>query len=144
MGIDINKLNEILIKVEKPARYTDSEWNSVRKNWESTSVRMVFEYPDIYEIGMSHLGLQILYGLINEREEFLMERVFAPWVDMEAEMRGSNIPLFSLESRKPVIEFDVLGFTLQYELSYTNILNMLDLAKIPIRSKDRNNNHPLV
>ncbi len=105
---------------------------------------MAFCFPDVYEIAMSHLGLRILYGLVNETEEFLMERCFAPWVDMESEMRKRDLPLFSLESTKPLKEFDVIGFTLQYEMSYTNILNMLDLASIPLLRKDRDESFPLV
>jgi len=139
-----DKVYRILPEVEKPARYTDGEWNSVHKKWEEARVRMVFAYPDTYEIGMSHLGLQILYGLVNSRGDFLMERVFAPWVDMEEKMRRHGIPLFSLESYRPVGEFDVVGFTLQYELNFTNVLNMLDLAGIPLHSADRGGDYPLV
>ncbi|NLO89260.1 MAG: TIGR03960 family B12-binding radical SAM protein [Clostridia bacterium] len=139
-----DKVYAVLSQVEKPARYIGNEWNIIRKSWDDAAVKMVFAYPDTYEIGMSHLGLQILYGLINSREDFLMERVFAPWVDMEEKMRRLGIPLFSLESFRPVKDFDVVGFTLQYELNYTNILNMLDLAGIPIKSSDRGDEDPLV
>jgi len=139
-----DKVYAVLSQVEKPARYIGNEWNIIRKNWDDAAVKMVFSYPDTYEIGMSHLGLQILYGLVNSREDFLMERVFAPWVDMEEKMRRLGIPLFSLESFRPVKDFDVVGFTLQYELNFTNILNMLDLAGIPIKSLDRGDNDPLV
>ncbi|MHB1127511.1 MAG: TIGR03960 family B12-binding radical SAM protein [Bacillota bacterium] len=135
---------KILPRVQKPARYLGSEWNIIQKPWEQVPVRMVFAFPDVYEIGMSHLGLRILYGLVNEDANFLMERVFAPWVDMESKLREHHIPLFSLESYRPLREFDVIGFTLQYEMSYTNILNMLDLSGIPLKSKDRDASHPLV
>ena len=138
------KLEQVLPLVEKPARYVNNEYNSVHKVWDECAVKMVFAYPDIYEIGMSHLGLQILYGVVNSRDGLLMERVFAPWGDMEEKMREKGIPLFSLESRRPVKDFDVLGFTLQYELSFTNILNMLELAGIPLHASDRGPEDPLV
>lgn len=136
--------DQILSKVTKPTRYIGTEWNTVHKSWEKTPVKMAFAFPDLYEVGMSHLGLRILYGLVNEQPDFLLERVFAPWVDMEEELRRRGLPLFSLESYAPLREFDLIGFTLQYEMSYTNILNMLDLGQIPLRSADRTNNDPLV
>lgn len=135
---------EILSRVQKPARYLGTEWNAVRKNWNRVAVKMAFAFPDLYEVGMSHLGLQILYGLVNREADYLMERVFAPASDMEAELRMRGLPLFSLESRRPIIEFDLVGFTLPYELTFTNILNMLDLAGIPLRAGDRGDVHPLV
>lgn len=135
---------EILSRVQKPARYLGTEWNSVKKNWDRVAVKMVFAFPDLYEVGMSHLGLQILYGLVNREADYLMERVFAPAADMEAELRRRGLPLFSLESRRPLADFDVLGFTLPYELTFTNILNMLDLAGIPLRARERADTHPLV
>lgn len=138
------KLEQILPLVEKPARYVNHEYNSVHKVWDECDTRMVFAFPDIYEIGMSHLGLQILYGVVNSQEGMLMERTFAPWVDMEERMRRESIPLFSLESKRPVKEFDIVGFTLQYELSFTNILNMLDLAGIPLYGADRGSEDPIV
>lgn len=137
-------LEKILMTVEKPARYVGGEWNSSRKNWEQVPLKMAFAFPDVYEVGMSHLGLHILYKIVNDRPDALMERVFAPWVDMEAKMRQAGLPLFSLESRRPVREFDLIGFTLQYEMSFTNILNMLDLAALPLRSDQRGPNMPLV
>ncbi|HHW30248.1 MAG TPA: TIGR03960 family B12-binding radical SAM protein [Clostridiaceae bacterium] len=136
--------DEILQSVEKPSRYIGNEWNSVHKNTGEIKVRFAFCFPDIYEIGMSHLGMKILYHLLNERPDTWCERVFAPWVDMERIMRSENIPLFALESHDPVKDFDMLGFTLQYEMSYTNIVNMLDLAGIPIRASQRGENHPFV
>ncbi len=136
--------DDILQSVEKPARYTGGEWNSIRKEPSSVEIRFAFCFPDVYEVGMSHLGMKILYHLLNEREDTSCERVFAPWTDMEAKMRENNIPLFSLETREPVGSFDFIGFTLQYEMSYTNILNMLDLAGVPLYSRDRGEGHPFV
>jgi radical SAM family uncharacterized protein len=139
------KLNdEILQRVEKPSRYIGNEWNSIHKNLDDISIRFAFCFPDIYEVGMSHLGMRILYHLLNERPDTWCERVFAPWVDMELQMRNEGIPLFALESGDPVGKFDILGFTLQYEMSYTNIVNMLDLAGVAIRSADRKEGHPFV
>lgn len=135
---------EILPVVQRPARYLGTEVNAVHKEWENISVRMAFAFPDLYEVGMSHLGLQILYGLINEQEDLLLERVFAPARDMEEELRRRGLPLFSLESHRPLQEFDVVGFTLQYELTFTNVLNMLDLAGIPLWTRERGDEHPLV
>ena len=130
--------------VEKPARYTGGEWNSIVKDHSTVDVTMALAFPDVYEVSMSHLGIKILYGLLNERQDVVAERVFAPWHDMEKEMRDRKIPLFSLETKTPIREFDLLGFTLQYEMSYTNILNMLDMAEIPFYSKDRDMSFPLL
>jgi len=142
----INKkvLDKVLKRVEKPARYIGLEENSHNKDLNNSKVKFVFAFPDVYEVGMSHLGLHILYNLINDEDDYVCERTFAPWFDMEAHMRENNIELFSLESKEEVKNFDILGFTLQYELSYTNILNMLDLASIPIYSKDRDERYPIV
>lgn len=137
-------LEDILLKVEKPARYIGNEQNSIIKDLNDIDVRFAFAFPDIYEVGMSHLGLHILYNLINKEDSMYCERVFAPWIDMEDMMRSRNIPLYSLETRSPLCEFDLVGFTLQYEMSYTNILNMLDLGNIPVLSKDRGEEHPFV
>jgi radical SAM family uncharacterized protein len=142
--IDIKKLDRELLKVEKPARYVGSELNSVVKNKEEVNIRFAFAFPDIYEVGMSHTGLHILYHMLNSKENIWCERVFAPWTDMEEVMRKNNIPLYGLESKDELGEFDFIGFTLQYEMSYTNVLNMLNLGNIPIRSKDRTNDMPLV
>lgn len=131
------KIEAILPLVQKPARYTGGELNSVVKNKDDIDIRFAFCFPDTYEIGMSHLGMKILYSLINSRDNFWCERVFAPDTDMEAVMREKNIPLFALESRDELRCFDAVGFTLQYELSYTNVLNMLNLSNIPLRSADR-------
>ncbi|MCX7711611.1 MAG: TIGR03960 family B12-binding radical SAM protein [Clostridia bacterium] len=136
--------DQILQSVEKPSRYIGNEWNSVHKDLKDIKARFAFCFPDVYEIGMSHLGMKILYHLLNDQKDIYCERVFAPWVDMEEKMRQNGIPLFSLESHTPVKEFDIVGFTLQYEMSYTNIVNMLDLSGIPIRSADRGKDHPFV
>jgi len=136
--------NKILPKVEKPLRYLGDEWNVEKKDWDNVRLKTVFAFPDIYEIGMSHLGLSIIYHLVNDRKDFLMERVFAPWTDMEEELKKNNLPLFSIESYKPLNEFDVVAFTLQYEMSFSNILNMLDLGRVPIWSSKRGNSDPLV
>jgi radical SAM family uncharacterized protein len=136
--------DSILHTVAKPARYTGGEWNSIVKDWEAVEVKVALAYPDLYEIGMSNLALPILYDLFNRQPETLAERVYAPWVDMEAAMRQAGIPLLSLESRHLLTDFDILGFSLGYELTYTNVLNMLDLAGIPVLACDRNEAHPLV
>lgn len=134
----------LLPLVQKPARYTGGELNSVVKDADSVKLRYAFCFPDNYEIGMSHLGMKILYSLVNARTDAWCERVFAPWVDMEAEMRRCHVPLFALESGDPISEFDMIGFTLQYELSYSNVLNMLDLAGIPLHSRARTELTPIV
>jgi len=136
--------DNILKKVEKPSRYTGNEWNMVQKDPKTVDIRFAFCFPDTYEIGMSHLGMKILYHLLNERSDTYCERVFAPWTDMEEEMRKNDIPLFTLETHEPVRNFDIVGFTLQYEMSYTNVINMLDLAGIPLLSSDREEVHPFV
>ena len=130
-------ISAFLDSVEKPARYTGGEWDSVAKDPSAVDIRFGFCFPDTYEVGMSHLGMKILYGILNEREDTYCERVFAPWVDMEEKMRAVGASLFALETRDDVKEFDILGFTLQYEMSFTNVINMLDLAGIPLLSKDR-------
>lgn len=132
-----SKLDRILPKVQKPARYVGGEWGSVNKNKTEVDLRFAFCFPDVYEVGMSHLGSRILYGLLNDQKGIWCERVFAPWVDMEKEMRQVGIPLYGLESGEALSEFDIIAFTLQYELSFTNILNMLDLGGVPVLAKDR-------
>ena len=129
---------EILQAVEKPARYTGHELNAVHKDWDEVDCHFALAMADTYEVGMSNLGLKILYEVLNNRQDTACERVYAPWTDMEAIMRDRSIPLFSLESFTEIKNFDFLGFTLQYEMIYSNILNMLDLAGIPIWTKDRN------
>ena len=128
----MTELDDILYRVTRPARYTGGEWNSIIKDWEQTPVRIALAYPDLYEVGMSNLGLSIIYELLNAQPEVLAERFFAPWPDMEEQLRTRNIPLFSLESKRPLKEFDAIGFSLGYELTYTNVLNALDLAGIPV------------
>jgi len=140
----LNYLDNILYQVTKPARYTGNEWNSVIKDWESTPIKVALIYPDLYEIGMSNMALPILYELLNNQPDVLAERVYAPWVDMEAIMRTAGISLFSLESKHPLKDFDILGFSLGYELTYTNVLNMLHLAQIPVLASERDDSHPIV
>lgn len=135
---------DILPRVSKPARYAGGELNMIKKDWEQSQIKMVFAFPDVYEIGMSHLGGKILYGVVNEKSGHLMERAFAPWPDMEALMREEGIPLYSLESFAPLNRFDVVGFSLQYELSISNVLNMLDLGGIPLWSEERQESDPIV
>lgn len=122
---------EILLQVEKPARYIGNEVNSVVKNREDVAVRFAMCFPDVYEIGMSHLGIQILYSMFNSWEDVWCERVYSPWTDLDRIMREHKIPLFGLESQEPVKEMDFLGITLQYEMCYTNILQILELSQIP-------------
>jgi radical SAM family uncharacterized protein len=136
--------NEILHKVNRPARYTGGEWNSVVKDRDKTPIKIALAYPDTYEIGMSNMAVPILYEIINGLTDALAERVYAPWTDMEAVMRENQIPLFSLESRRPLKEFDIIGFSLGYELGYTNVLNMLDLAGIPVLASARDDSFPLI
>ncbi|MBI2724241.1 MAG: TIGR03960 family B12-binding radical SAM protein [Chloroflexi bacterium] len=140
----LRNLEPLLARVQKPARYTGGEWNSITKDWDACDVRVAFAYPDLYDIGMSNMGLGILYDIVNRREGMLAERVFAPWSDLEQHMRAEGIPLWSLETRHPLSEFDMLGFSLSYEGTYTNILNMLDLGGLPVRAAERTDAHPLV
>ncbi len=138
------KFESCLKKVQKPARYIGNEFNSVHKEMLEGMVSFAFCFPDVYEVGMSHLGMKILYHMLNERNDTVCERVFAPWVDMEDELRSADIPLLSLESHTPICEFDIVGFTLQYEMSYSNVINMLDMAHIPLKAKDRGENDTFV
>lgn len=141
---DLNELRQALLKVQKPARYTGGEPGCVYKDKKDVQLRFAFCFPDTYEVGMSFLGMKILYEILNDRKEFWCERVFMPWVDMKAEMERQNIPLYALESKDPLSEFDVVGFTLQYELSYTNILAMLQLGGIPLLASQRGEDAPFV
>ena len=138
------QIEKLLLRVQKPGRYVGGELNAVMKERDSVDVRYAFCFPDTYEVGMSHLGMKILYSQFNEKDYIWCERVFAPWVDMEEEMRMHQIPLFALESGDPLGDFDFIGFTLQYELSYTNVLNMLDLAGLPLRTADRTDDMPII
>ena len=138
------RLEQLLLTVQKPGRYSGGEVNQVVKDKSADTVRFAFCFPDTYEIGMSHLGMKILYSLFNEREDIWCERVFAPWTDFEKVMRENDIPLYALESRDSIRDFDFVGFTLQYELSYTNILLMLDLGGIPLKAADRDDSWPII
>ena len=139
-----NGIDRILPLVTRPARYTGGEWNSITKDWDAIDVKVALIYPDTYEIGMSNLGLAILYDLVNKLPSALAERVYAPWIDIEEEIRKASIPLFSLESRRPLKDFDLVGFSLGYELTYTNVLNMLDLGGIPVLASQRDDSFPLI
>ncbi|OGO23489.1 MAG: B12-binding domain-containing radical SAM protein [Chloroflexi bacterium RBG_16_50_9] len=137
-------LEHILHQVSRPGRYTGGEWNSVIKDWDKTSIKVALAYPDAYEVGMSNMAVPILYELLNSQPDVLAERVYTPWVDMEAAMRRQGLSLYSLETKHPLRDFDIIGFSLGYELTYTNVLTMLDLARIPVLASDRNDSYPLV
>jgi len=137
-------LKEFISLVSKPVRYLGQEVNSIRKDPSQVNLRFCLAFPDVYEVGMSHLGIQILYHILNTRKGVACERAFAPWVDMEKVLREKRIPLCSLESSIPLNQFDIVGFSLQYELCFTNVLNMLDLSNIPLFSKDRDDRFPLI
>lgn len=140
----IDNLNELLLKVQKPARYIGGEWNAIKKEWTDNRVKVLLAFPDVYDVGMSYLGTKILYGLVNSRDDCLCERVYSPWPDFENVLRENKISLFSLESRRPIKDFDIIGFSIAYELSYTNILNVLDLGGIPKKSVERSDGDPLI
>ena len=144
MNLNLALSDETLLSIEKPERYIGGEVNCVMKDKEKVDIRFAFCFPDVYEIGMSHLGIQILYGMFNSYEDVWCERVYSPWMDMDAVMRRQDIPLFALESQDKVKDFDFLGFTLQYEMCYTNILQILDLSKIPFKTIDRTWDDPIV
>jgi len=136
--------DELLLSIEKPARYIGNEVNSVMKNKNEIDIRFAMCFPDVYEIGMSHLGIQILYDMFNQREDIWCERVYSPWTDLDKVMREKNIPLFALESQDPIKEFDFLGITIQYEMCYTNILQVLELSQIPLMASERTQDCPIV
>ncbi|HNS63361.1 MAG TPA: B12-binding domain-containing radical SAM protein, partial [Anaerolineaceae bacterium] len=138
------RLEHILPRVEKPGRYVGGEYNQVIKNWDSVQTHVALAFPDIYDIGVPNLGLAIFYESLNDRPDVLAERVYVPWLDMEAAMRSNEIPLYALESRHAVRDFDVLGITLPYETLFTNTLNLLDLSGIPVISANRSIHDPLV
>jgi len=140
----MDNLNELLMQVQKPARYIGGEWNMVRKEWTTDKVKVLLAFPEVYEVGMSYLGLKILYGILNKRDDCLCERVFSPWADFEEILRKNKLDLFSLESRKALKEFDIIGISLAYELNYTNALNILDLGGVPVKSSDRGEDDPIV
>ena len=139
-----SRIDRLLPHVQKPGRYTGGELNQVVKNWETTQTKVALIFPDIYDIGMSNLGLFILYDLLNQRSDTLAERSYAPWSDMEKAMRQSGVPLYSLETKHPIAAFDIIGISLPYETLYTNTLNILDLAGLPLFSSERGIDHPLV
>ena len=139
-----DQIHRILTRVQKPARYVGGEYNQIVKRKQDIDVRVAFCFPDTYEIGMSNIGMRILYATMNQMPGVWCERVFAPWGDMEQEMRKAGIPLYALESGDPVSDFDVVEFSLGYEMAYPAVLNMLDLAGIPLRSADRPELTPLV
>ena len=136
--------DDILMQIEKPARYLGNEYNAVFKDPASVDVRFAMCFPDVYEIGMSYLGIQIIYDMLNRRDDVYCERLYSPWMDLDAVMREKNIPLFALESQDPVKNFDFLGITLQYEMCYTNVLQILDLSQIPLKATERTEEHPIV
>ena len=136
--------DEILLKIDKPARYIGNEVNMVKKDPKDVDIRIAMCFPDVYEIGMSHLGIQILYDMFNKRADVYCERVYSPWPDLHQIMKEQHIPLFGLESQQPVKEMDFLAITIQYEMCYTNILQILDLSQIPLYAKDRDENCPIV
>ena len=142
--MDNKKFEQLLLSVQKPGRYSGGEINSVIKDKESVKCRFAFCFPDTYEIGMSNLGVRILYDCLNREEDIWCERVYDPWVDMQEKMRAHNLPLTALESGDPLSAFDFIGFTLQYEMSYTALLYMLDLAGIPFYAKDRGEDYPVI
>jgi radical SAM family uncharacterized protein len=131
-------------RVDKPARYLGGEYQSVQKDWQAAGVRVALAFPDVYDIGMSHLGTKILYSLLNKDDAILCERAFTPWVDMERELRARSLPLLTLESARSLREFDVVGISLQFELTYTNVLTLLDLGGVPLRAVDRGEDDPIV
>src|SRR4051812_40849422 len=135
---------DFLAEVDKPSRYVGGEYQEVRKDWSAIEARVCLAFPDVYEIGMSHLGTKILYSVLNKTAGIACERAFAPWVDMEGELRKRGLPLLTLESARPLTDFDVIGLSLQYELTYTNVLAILDLAGIPLRAAERGDEHPLI
>src|SRR5512142_1557493 len=138
------RLERILLDVQKPGRYVGGELNIVVKDWAAVQTKVALVFPDIYDIGVSNVGLKILYDQINPRPDALAERAYSPWTDMERLMREHGIPLYSLESKRSLAEFDIIGFSIPYETLYTNTLNALDLAGIPVRSADRTTSHPIV
>jgi radical SAM superfamily enzyme YgiQ (UPF0313 family) len=137
-------LDRVLPFVQKPARYAGGEFNAVTKSWDQVRHRLALVFPDVYDLGMSNLGLMILYDIVNKQPDMLAERAYTPWVDMLGAMRRAGIPLYSLESRHPLRDFDVVGFSLPYEQLYTNVLTTLDLAAIPLRAADRRDDVPLI
>src|SRR5437870_2163136 len=135
---------EFIHRVEKPARYLGGEFGAVKKDWSAVEARVCLAFPDVYDIGMSHLGFKILYKILNDDPRTLAERCYMPWVDLREQLLKRAVPLVSLESARPLRDFDVVGFSLQFELTYTNVLAMLELGKIPLRAVDRGQDDPLI
>src|SRR3954447_6635567 len=133
---------KFLDKVEKPSRYTGAEHGARKKAWDGVAARVCLAFPDIYDIGMSHLGFRMLYKILNDDPRTLAERAYTPWVDMQRELRKRGLPLLSLETARPLRDFDVVGFSLQFELTYSNVLGMLEMGGIPLRSRDRAEGDP--
>ncbi|NLF02612.1 MAG: TIGR03960 family B12-binding radical SAM protein [Anaerolineales bacterium] len=144
MPVDLKKLERILPTVRKPGRYVGGEYNSIVKDWEAVATRVCLAFPDIYDLGMSSLGMAILYDILNGLPDVLAERVYLPWVDMIGALRKAGLPLYSLESKRPLAEFDIIGFSLPYEQLFTNVLELLDLAQLPLRAAERDARHPLI
>jgi radical SAM family uncharacterized protein len=140
----MNNLDSLLYQVGKPARYTGGEWNSITKDWDRINIKFALSYPDLYDIGMSNMAVPILYEILNNIPDVLAERVYAPWKDMEKVMREAGLPLYALESKHPLSDFDIIGFSLGYELCYTNVLNMLDLSRIPVLASERQESYPFI
>ena len=138
------RVERLLPTVIKPGRYVGGELNQAVKPWESVETHIALVFPDIYDLGQSNLGLALLYDILNQQEDIAAERAFSPWIDMEAAMREKDIPLFSLENKRPLYEFEIIGVSLPYETIYTNFLNILDLSQIPLFSRERKVDHPLV
>lgn len=139
-----DRLERILLSVQKPGRYVGGELNQVIKDWDSVNTHVSLVFPDIYDIGVPNLGVSILYDILNARKDVLAERTFSPWIDMENAMRANGIPIYSLESKHPLSDFDIIGVSLPYETLYTNAINILDLAGLPLFSSERTIYHPLV
>ena len=144
MTYNFKTLENELLRLEKPGRYVGGEYNQIIKKWDSVSTHVALIFPDLYELGLPNLGLAILYDILNKQKDILAERAYSPWLDMEALLRAKNFPLFTLESKTPLLNFDIIGFTLPYETIYTNVLNILNLSLIPLRSEERTDSHPLV
>src|SRR6202161_4809601 len=140
----VHPYSDFVHKVQKPGRYVGGEFGARTKDWGAVLARVCLAFPDVYDIGMSHLGFKILYRILNDDPRVLAERAYAPWIDMEAQLRARGLPLVSCESARPLRDFDVIGFSMQFELTYTNVLSMLDLGGVPLRAADRGEGDPLV
>ncbi|MGP8329801.1 MAG: hypothetical protein ACT6FF_05740, partial [Methanosarcinaceae archaeon] len=137
------RLERVLLTVQKPGRYVGGEYNAIHKDWDAIQTKIALLFPDIYDLGISNVGLKIIYDQINQRDDALAERAYLPWLDFEEVMRENEIPLYALESKHPLADFDIIGITIPYETLYTNTLNALDLSGIPLKTADRGEEHPL-